>query len=266
MEGIIFNIKRYAIHDGPGIRVTFFMKGCPLACLWCHNPEGISPEIRSIERIDRIGEKEFRVMEQVGKAYRVSDLEQVVSKERVFIEESGGGITFSGGEPLMQHKFVLEALKRFRELELHTCLDTSGQTSPGVIDSVLPYTNLFLLDIKHMSEDLHKQHTGVSNRQILGNYKRILESGRAVQLRIPVIPGYNDSADELKAMRDYIVANRRDNLKRIDLLPYHKIGSSKYARFGMEYRMNGVEQPSAERMKEVKKFFEETGIKVKIGG
>ena len=139
MEGIIFNIKRYAIHDGPGIRVTFFMKGCPLSCWWCHNPEGISPDIVKVERVDRIGEKEFRVQEEVGIKYSIDSLMKIVDKERVFIEESGGGVTFSGGEPLMQYKFVIESMKELRKEGIHTCLDTSGQADPGIIQDIVSY-------------------------------------------------------------------------------------------------------------------------------
>jgi pyruvate formate lyase activating enzyme len=264
MNGIIFNIKRYAIHDGPGIRVTFFMKGCPLSCWWCHNPEGISPDIENVERVDRIGEKEFRVNENVGKSYSIEALVKIVEKERVFIEESDGGITFSGGEPLMQNEFVLETLKKFTSSGIHTCIDTSGHVDGGIIDSVLPFTDLFLFDIKHLNDSLHSKYTGVSNRLILSNYKKILERGKDVIVRFPVIPGFNDDIDHLNMLRDFMCANGK--LKSLDLLPYHKIGSSKYERFKMEYRMDGIDQPSSNRMNEIKGFFTESGLKVKIGG
>lgn len=266
MEGTIFNIKRYAIHDGPGIRVTFFMKGCPLSCWWCHNPEGISSKIESVERIDRIGEKEFRVMEDVGRKINTDELLSIVEKDRVFIEESGGGVTFSGGEPLMQSKFVLEAMKELRAINIHTCIDTSGQTQTDVIDSVIPYTDMFLLDLKHLDDKRHTEYTGVSTNKILDNYQKILESGTEVIIRIPVIPGYNDDENNLTSMRSYLIDNKNYMIKRVDLLPYHKIGSSKYGRFGLDYKMDGTEQPSQLRMKELKAFFGEPGFKVKIGG
>ncbi len=266
MEGVIFNIKRYAIHDGPGIRVTFFMKGCPLNCWWCHNPEGISPKIESVERIDRIGEKEFRVNEEVGKKYKVADLMAIVEKERVFIEESGGGVTFSGGEPLMQSGFVSEAMESLKKFGIHTCIDTSGQADASVVDSVIPLCDLFLLDLKHPSEELHKKYTGHSNKLILANYEKIFSSGKDVIVRIPVVPGFNDDDSSLKQFRDYLIAKNTKNLKRIDLLAYHKIGASKYSRFGLEYKMNDVEQPTSERMNELKAYFSEPGFKVKIGG
>lgn len=266
MEGTIFNIKRYAIHDGPGIRVTFFMKGCPLSCWWCHNPEGISPDIESVERIDRIGEKEFRVMEDVGRRIKIDELLSIVEKDRVFIEESGGGVTFSGGEPLMQSKFVLEAIKELKANNFHTCIDTSGQTFSEVIDSVIPYTDMFLLDLKHFDDKLHLKYTGVSAIKIFKNYQKIFESGSEVIIRVPVIPGYNDDEKNLASLRNYLIDNKGFKINRVDLLPYHKIGSSKYGRFGIDYKMNGVEQPSHSRMKELKAFFSEAGFKVKIGG
>jgi pyruvate formate lyase activating enzyme len=266
MNGLIFNIKRFAIHDGPGIRVTFFMKGCPLSCWWCHNPEGISPEIQNIERVDRIGEREFRVAEKVGQRYDIEDLVQIVKKEEVFIEESGGGITFSGGEPLMQGDFVLEALRVFREMKIHTCIDTSGHFDPAIIESLIPYTDLFLFDIKHLNDEIHKKYTGVSNSLVLSNYTRILEAGSDVYIRIPIIPGINDDRLHLEELKSFLVNSGEGNIKRVDLLPYHKIGYSKYRRFGLEYKMDGIEQPSDKRMNELKGFFEEPGFKVKIGG
>lgn len=266
MKGLIFNIKRYAIHDGPGIRVTFFMKGCPLACWWCHNPEGISSGIQEIDRTDRIGSKEFTVKETVGKYYSSTELLDIAKKDLVFIEESGGGITFSGGEPLLQPGFLLESLKVFRNEGMHTTIDTSGFADREVIDSILPYTELFLFDIKHMDPGKHKQYTGVSNSLILENYKYIIGKGKKVIIRIPVIPGINDGDEDIRAFRDFIDEEAGGNVSRIDLLAYHKIGSSKYKRFKLDYKMQGVEQPSSERMNELKGYFEETGIKVKIGG
>jgi pyruvate formate lyase activating enzyme len=267
MKGLIFNIKRYAIHDGPGIRVTFFMKGCPLGCWWCHNPEGIGGEVQVIERVDRIGEKEFTVDETVGKYYSTEDLVKIARKDLVFIEESGGGVTFSGGEPLLQASFLAEALRIFRDEEIHTAVDTSGYAGRQVTDEIIPLADLFLFDIKHLDPLKHKKFTGVSNELIIDNYKYILEKGKKVIIRIPVIPGFNDDSVHLEAMRDFVTEGQQGgDIRRIDLLPYHRIGSSKYRTFGLEYRMKDVEQPSAERMNELKEFFAGTGIRVKIGG
>ncbi|MEZ5000010.1 MAG: glycyl-radical enzyme activating protein [Bacteroidales bacterium] len=266
MKGLIFNINRYAIHDGPGIRVTFFLKGCPLGCWWCHNPEGISPEVEQAIRIDRIGDKEFRVPETVGQEYSVDEIIEIAGRDRIFMDESGGGVTFSGGEPLMQSGFLNDSLVALSALGFHTAVDTSGFANRKILEKVAENTNLFLFDIKHMEPDKHKEYTGVQNRQIFENYEFILESGRDVIIRFPVIPGFNDDEKHLHKLRDYIINHNRANLIRFDLLPYHKIGASKYKKFNREYKMNGVEQPGIERMNSLRLFFEESGVKVKIGG
>lgn len=266
MKGLIFNIKRYAIHDGPGIRVTFFMKGCPLGCWWCHNPEGISPKLQEVERVDRIGEKQFTVTETVGKYYTAEELLQIVQKDMVFIEESGGGVTFSGGEPLIQAGFLAEALKVFRREGIHTTVDTSGYAQRTVIDKIIPLTDLFLFDIKHLDPEKHKKYTGVSNEIILDNYNYILKKGKNVIIRIPIIPGFNDDNEQLNALRDFVDSQHGTKIQRVDLLPYHKIGSSKYRKFNLEYKMLDVEQPSTGRMRELKAFFAVSGVNIKIGG
>lgn len=266
MTGLIFNIKRYAIHDGPGIRVTFFMKGCPLGCWWCHNPEGIRKDIQEVDRVDRIGDKEFTVKETVGRHYAVEELLEIVKKDMVFIEESGGGVTFSGGEPLLQPAFLEQALKSFCDEEIHTAVDTSGYARREDIDRILPYTRLFLFDIKHMDTDKHKQYTGVPNDLILDNYEYILKQGKKVIIRIPIIPGFNDDEEQLNVFRDFAAERHGTNVERIDLLPYHRIGSAKYRKFGLEYKMKDVEQPTTERMDRLKEFFAGSGINVKIGG
>lgn len=266
MSGLILSIKKYSVHDGPGIRVTFFMKGCPLKCLWCHNPEGISPYPQEIRQIKKVGNKEFPGTERVGEYYSAGDVLDIVKKEDVFIKHSGGGVTFSGGEPMLQAEFLEEALKACKENGYHTAVDTSGYAPAGSLKSVIPYTDLFLFDLKHMDDLMHIELTGVSNRLILSNYMLLLESGKEMIIRIPVVPGYNDQPDQLERLSSFIEASKRDNLKKICLLSFHKTGASKYERLGMEYRMANTAQPSSERMEELKKYFEGTGIKVKIGG
>ena len=265
MKGLIFSVKRYSIHDGPGIRVTFFMKGCPLSCRWCHNPEGISPEPESVEQIEKVGEMEFSVTEQAGKYYSPDDIFDILDKEKIFIEESKGGVTFSGGEPMLQPEFLLETLRKCKSAGYHTAVDTSGYSQPENFNSIIPFTDLFLFDIKHLDDLKHLNCTGVSNELIMSNLQLLLESGKDIMIRIPVIPGINDDKEHLESLRDFILKHKCKNLRKINLLPYHMIGSSKYKKFNVPYRMNGVEPPSQERMKELKTFFEETGIKVKIG-
>ena len=266
MQGLIFSVKRYSIHDGPGIRVTFFMKGCPLSCWWCHNPEGISPDREVTVRTRRVGEKEFSDNEDVGKYYSVNDIIEILEKDRIFLQQSHGGVTFSGGEPMTQSEFLLEALKECKANGYHTAVDTSGYASPQSYQAIIPFTDLFLFDIKQLDASKHLEYTGVSNIGILDNLRMIVKSGKDVMVRIPVIPGKNDDIVNLTAVRELLSRLKCENLRKINLLPFHRIGKSKYKRFNLPYRMNDTEQPSQERMRELKEFFAETGIKVKIGG
>ncbi|HBE40533.1 MAG TPA: glycyl-radical enzyme activating protein, partial [Bacteroidales bacterium] len=261
-----FSVKRYSIHDGPGIRVTFFMKGCPLSCWWCHNPEGISPDPETVREIHKIGVKEFIKSEDAGRFYSIDEILHILEKERIFITESKGGVTFSGGEPLYQPEFLLDALKVCKSNGYHTTVDTSGYASPENYLGIIPYTDLFLYDIKHLDDLKHFECTGVSNAQILSNFRLILESSTDIYVRIPVIPGYNDDNDHLEILRNFLIENKSDNLKKINLLPFHKTGQAKYRKFGIAYKMNGIQPPLKERMNELKEYFSGTGIKVKIGG
>jgi len=265
MAGLIFSIKRFAIHDGPGIRVTFFMKGCPLSCWWCHNPEGISAEQEMIGITERVGDMEFKRTEEAGRYCSVKDILEVLEKERIFIDESGGGVTFSGGEPVYQTDFLAEALDAASKEGYHTAVDTSGYSSTEYYERIIPFTDLFLYDIKLMDESEHTRYTGVSNSLIMKNFRLILESGRDIFVRIPIIPGFNDDDKNLKAIKQLLADSKCANLKRISLLPYHKIGKAKYTRFGIPYRMNGTEPAPQERMDQLKDFFAETGIETKTG-
>jgi pyruvate formate lyase activating enzyme len=266
MKGLIFSVRRYSIHDGPGIRVTFFMKGCPLSCWWCHNPEGISPHPESVEQVEKVGEKQFTKIEVAGKYYSVEDILDILEKDKIFISESKGGITFSGGEPMLQTEFLAEALKACKENGYHTAVDTSGYSRAENFRAVIPYTDLFLFDLKHLDDEKHNQFTGVSNSLIISNFKLLVESGKDIMVRVPVIPGFNDDPANLDELKNFLMTIKSKNLKKINLLPYHKTGSSKYKKFNIPNRMENVTPPSHERMNELKKLFEETGIKVKIGG
>jgi pyruvate formate lyase activating enzyme len=266
MQGLIFSIKRYAVHDGPGIRVVFFMKGCPLSCRWCHNPEGISPESEEVIQSNRVGENEFQEKSTVGRLIGVPEVLSVLEKERVFIEKSGGGVTFSGGEPLMQPDFLEEALRACREKGFHTAVDTAGHYPSALLFKIVPLTDLFLFDLKHPDSGNHQKYTGVSNEQILENLRLLTDSGKNVMIRIPVIPGINDDDDTVEKFKNIITRGSSEKIKMINLLPYHRIGSSKYKKFNRTYMMEGVSQPSDVHMKMLKEKFETTGIKVKIGG
>jgi pyruvate formate lyase activating enzyme len=242
------------------------MKGCPLHCKWCHNPEGISPESETVTRINRIGEKEFRTEEKVGELYTINTLLGILEKERVFINQSKGGVTFSGGEPMMQPEFLLEALKACKLNGYHTTVDTSGYSSMENFTAIMPYTDLFLFDLKHLDDEKHIEATGVSNFGILENLRFLLENNNEVMLRLPVIPGFNDDSDYQKRLLSFISSLKPDLIKKINLLPFHKIGSSKYKRFNMKYNMEGIEPPEKNDMLRMKELFMKTGFKVKIGG
>jgi pyruvate formate lyase activating enzyme len=266
MKGLIFSIKRYAIHDGPGIRVTFFMKGCPLDCWWCHNPEGKSAEQTSVERIDRVGEKEFTSMELVGKEYTPDELVKKADKDRVFMEHSGGGVTFSGGEPLMQFDFLLATLQAMKRAGYHTTVDTSGHTSPERLRAILPYTDLFLYDIKHLDPETHMKFTGVSNDLILSNFDMLLNEGTEIMIRVPVIPGVTADKEYMEQLRNFIESRKTRKIREINLLPYHKTGSSKYRRFDLSDRMTGVGQISNGHLDDYVEILKPLGIRIRKGG
>lgn len=266
MKGLIFSIKRYAIHDGPGIRVTFFMKGCPLDCWWCHNPEGISHDASTVERVDRIGDREFKSTESVGKEYSPEELLAIAKKERIFMDQSGGGVTFSGGEPTLQFDFLLEALQLMKKAGINTAVDTSGYVSAKNLKMLIPFTDLFLFDIKNLDSIVHKKYTGVDNKLILSNLDMLLDSGANVMIRIPVIPGISDNIAYMERLRQFIIEKKSDTIREINLLPYHKTGSSKYRRFKMKDRMEGVDQIPVSKMNEFKDLLSSAGIRVKTGG
>jgi len=266
MTGTIFSVKRYAIHDGPGIRVVFFMKGCPLSCWWCHNPEGISMQPEEVTQTDRVGERDFRRQEKVGKSYEIKDVIAILERERVFMENSGGGVTFSGGEPLMQPLFLKEALSACSSSGFHTAVDTAGFYPTEVLAEILPFTDLFLFDLKHPDPLKHIEFTGVSNDLIHRNLQYLADNKKKVMIRIPVIPGINDSDESLHGFMDIIRQAGEEAVSGINLLPYHTTGSAKYKKFGRPFRMKGFKQPDDERMKSISDFFRSEGYKVKIGG
>ncbi len=239
MRGLLFDIKRFTTEDGPGIRVTYFFKGCPMSCIWCHNPEGIAQEPMTVKRVERVGSARFTKSEVVGREYDIEELVDVAARERPFIEQSGGGVTFSGGEPLMQPEFLERALIRMREEGYHTAVDTSGFAEREHFKLILPHTSLFLYDIKHIDDARHREFTGVTSKRVLGNFDSLVKEGADIVVRIPVIPGFNDDEESMKAIRDYIDDRMSDRIKGIDLLPYHRTGSGKYGLSGRDYLMGG---------------------------
>jgi len=264
-KGLIFNIQRYAIHDGPGIRVNIFFKGCPMRCWWCHNPESLKPEKEIIEK-RKILDKNITIKENetVGKEMTVSEVLSEIGKEIPFFDESGGGVTFSGGEPLMQVDFLNAILEKCKERDIHTVLDTSGYAPPRVFISVVDKVDIILYDLKFINEGLHKKYTGVSNINVLENLKYLSEKRKNVIIRFPVIPGITIIEENIKNIAEFVVSLK--GIEEINLLPYHKLAEEKYKIFCLENKMSGVNPLSDEEMIEVKVKFEKFGFNVKIGG
>lgn len=265
MKGLVFDIKRFAIHDGSGIRVTVFMKGCPLSCWWCHNPESRSPEIETIVRDQKVNGKVFHVEEKIGKWMTVNEVMNEIERERIFMEESGGGVTFSGGEPLLQHKFIGEILRMCKHNSFHTALDTTGFASREVLESVMDNVDVFLYDVKHLDEKEHRNYTGVSNKKILDNLKYLHDSDKHIIIRFPVIPGINDDEVHIDRLISYI-SEKLPKIKEVDILPYHNIAEHKYEKLKMPYLMTGNQKPDALDIENIKQEFEDSGFIVKIGG
>ena len=269
MKGLIFDIKRFAIHDGPGIRTTVFFKGCPLRCVWCHNPEGIAQETELMSfpsrcaagcracimaapkgaiskadgrlLIDRTihdagsmaraaGACLYDALRPVGRSVSVEDLVAEIEKDRIFYETSGGGVTFSGGEPLFQPKFLSSLAGELRALGLRTVLDTSGFAPWNVLERVAGKVDLVLYDLKLMDDAGHRIYTGVSNRIILENLRRLSDSGRKIRVRIPLVPGVNDDAANIRRTAEFLKPLK--NIERVSVLPYHKGGRAKAAGIG----------------------------------
>lgn len=299
-SGLVFNIQKYSVQDGPGIRTTVFLKGCPLCCAWCHNPESQSarPEIMVIEgRCTACGEcraacpfgqtvagegplpprlAECTVCGQcaeacptgarqvVGERMSVAQIMEVVLQDRIFYDDSGGGVTFSGGEPLTQPAFLKSMLSECRAAGLRTAVDTCGFACTDVLLEVAGLTDLVLYDLKLMDDERHRKYTGVSNAPILENLKALVAVQPNVWLRVPVIPGVNDGDDDLRATASF--AAGLHNVRQVNLLPYHKIGLSKSRRLSKTNTMESVEPPSRERMEGAAEIFRGCGLTTKIGG
>ena len=256
-KGLVFDIKRGSVNDGPGIRTTVFLKGCPLDCTWCHNPESKSGRIQlkpDAEISGKVAEREiqehsgkhihinehfevenmnFNVPHQlstrlglIGKWYTVEELLDFALKDKLYYQESGGGLTLSGGEPLYQFDFAKNLLQKANEEGIHTCVDTSGYVRPEKLVQITQLTSLFLYDVKLRPDDKHKQYCGVSNTLILNNLDVLNQAGSPVILRSPVVPGINDSEEHRNFLFD--LQKKYSNIIDIEFLPYHEMGIHKY--------------------------------------
>lgn len=253
VTGIIFDIKRFAVHDGRGIRSTIFFKGCPMSCWWCHNPES---QIK--------GPEEVPGKETIGKKVSVEYVITEIEKDTVFYDDSGGGVTFSGGEPLMQPYFLKALLDECKERDIHTILDTSGYTPAHIFRSIIDKVDLFHYDLKLMDNEQHKKYTGVSNHQVNENLKTLAEKKKRVVIRFPVIPGITDGQRNIQEMAEFILNLK--GIEAVNLLPYHRTAEGKYRRLKKEYLLEGLKNPTKKRMEEIKKSFAQYGFKVEIGG
>lgn len=298
--GVIFDIKRFSIHDGPGIRTTVFLKGCPLSCAWCHNPESqsIKPELifrpsRCLacgECVEACSHQAIRfsdgrivqdwnschtngacvevcypgAREIIGRQVTPQAIIEELIQDRVFYQSSAGGVTFSGGEPLAQPIFLKESLSLCKKEDLTTALDTCGAVDWQLLEDQLPYLDLVLFDLKIIDDTLHQKYTGASNRQILDNFRRVWESGVDVAVRRPVIPGVNDSVEEINLLGEYL--KDINGRIRIDLLPYHSLSKDKYLRLGRGEESSEWPTPSPALLDRIKKQLDKYGHEVGLRG
>lgn len=299
-HGIIFDIKRYAIHDGSGIRTTVFLKGCPLHCLWCHNPEGIAKQQQLIWRHERclgchncqeicpegaisfsreeliINETQCNLcgecvavchsqaLELIGKEMTTAQVMQEVEKDIPFYDESGGGVTFSGGEPLMQPDFLHSLLKACNEKEIHTAVDTCGYVNSNILLRISDDVKLFLYDLKLINEEKHIQFTGVSNQVILKNLKLLSQQGKKIIIRLPLIPGINDDEENILATGKFVTSLK--NVEELDILPYHRAGIEKFKRLNKTKEPFIRHPPTTEEVRSIENTLKQFKLKVHIGG
>ncbi len=260
MQGILFRIKRYALHDGPGIRTSLFFKGCPLSCRWCHNPEGQSFEIQQMAGSRAEGGRR----QAVGWSLSVEEALAEIEKDVLFYDDSGGGVTFSGGEPLAQAPFLAALLEQCRRHEIHTAVDTSGYAPPEVFEEIASRADLLLFDLKLMDDEAHRDWTGVSNEIILENFRTACRRGIPLRVRVPLIPGVTDTLENIQQIAAFI--HGCGGAGGIDLLPFHRIGDDKYRRLGMANAMAGVPDIPPETIGEIRSFLTDRGFDVTIGG
>jgi len=294
MTGLVFNIKHFAVHDGPGIRTTVFVKGCPLRCMWCHNPESLTSEpqlmftpsrcigcgycfkvceqgahitVNGAHEVDWnkcvacgkcAAECYSGALELAGKETSVDEVMEEVLKDKVFFENSKGGMTISGGEPLSQPEFTTEVFKKAKENGIHTSLDTSGYAAWSVIEKVIEYVDLVLYDLKQMDSGRHKEYTGVPNELIIENLKKIDKKGIPIWVRIPTIPGLNDGEDNFRKIGELLSGLK--HLERVDILRYHKMAEAKYEHTGQDYRLKGMDTPEKDEVEHLKDILKGYGV------
>jgi pyruvate formate lyase activating enzyme len=296
-SGIIFDIKRYAINDGPGIRTAIFFKGCPLECWWCHNPEGQSSQPQLMFRFNRCKASKACIevcpqraiqwedgsitdwgacddcgkcaevcyagaREIIGRVVSVDQLMEEIERDIPFYDQSGGGVTFTGGEPMFQREFLHASLLACKKQGLHTIVDTSGHASWEGFELVYPLVDLFLYDLKLMDETKHKQYTSVSNQMILDNLRKLSRARAHIIVRIPLIPGVNDDEENIE-MSAALLAGL-PYLDGVELMPYHEIGLAKYQALGMIYELKGTQSATSQHIEEIEKILTHYQLPVRM--
>jgi pyruvate formate lyase activating enzyme len=299
-SGIVFNIQKYSLQDGPGIRTTVFLKGCPLCCAWCHNPEGISaqPEIVVVESrcavcgecrtacplpgaLDGSGPLSTQnpdclhcaacvdacpggARQVIGRTLSVADVMAEVLRDRIFYEDSGGGVTFSGGEPLAQPHFLRALLEACQTHGIHAALDTTGFARWEHLRAAADLSRLVLYDLKAFDEQLHRRLTGVPNGQIIENLLALDRVHSNIWIRLPIVPGSNDDLADLRRKADFVARLR--HVTQVNLLPFHRTGVHKFTRLGLNHNLDEVGTPSVEQMEQAVAVFAAAGVTAKIGG
>jgi len=264
-KGLIFDIRRFSVHDGPGIRTTLFFKGCPLSCWWCHNPESRSPEAESGKRMLPLDGKHYCFEEVTGREMTLQEVLTELLKDRVFYEESNGGVTLSGGEPLLQADFAGKLLKLLKEEGLHTAVDTCGHVPAGELEKVIPYTDLFLYDLKLLDDQKHFEYTAVSNALILKNLTYLVQKRKNIAIRFPVIPGITDTRENTELLKSFLIT-LQPGISKIHLLPYHNAARAKYERLGLENKVSGKHSLDKKNLEPLRKELSDAGFQVIIGG
>lgn len=255
----IFNIQKFSVNDGPGVRTTIFFKGCPISCAWCHNPESRSYEPQEMENKDGI-------IEVVGQQYTIAELIKKVEQDQMFYEQSGGGVTLSGGECLSQNpEYILELVKELKNSGISVAIDTCGVVQFDIIEMILEYVDIFLYDLKFIDTDLHLKYTSVGNELVLDNLKKLSNANANINLRLIMLDGIN--TDE-KTINETIKWLKDENIKvsTINLLPYHSFGRDKYKRLKMNYDESVFITPGDDTLNVIKTMFENEGFKTAIGG
>jgi pyruvate formate lyase activating enzyme len=248
VTGQVFDIKKFAIHDGPGIRTTVFLTGCPLACWWCHNPECNLPNGQDTK--------------QSAKKMTVRQVMTEIEKDFLFYDESGGGVTFSGGEPMLQPEFLEQMLENCRNRGIQTAVDTSGQVEWDDIERIGPLTDLWLYDLKLIDPNQHLEYTGITNSLIVDNLTRIVDNGWNVRIRVPLIPGYTDTVENLEALAAFV--HGLPVQPPVDLLPFNLFYSSKYERLKIENKLGKLTSHTPDQLAACKAIFETQSLEVKV--